>query len=108
MIEVYDLSNKVPVILSVLVIAAVFIKGFSNRLSDSLESGKGYRGIPGAVDYYTQGGHLVRLVRKGRTFRAYLAENLSLPDIRYDRYGLYIDTGCRTENDAEIYVDRLL
>lgn len=107
MYEIYDLAHEVPFILSVIVIITFFLREYACRRKD-VPADITFSGIPRATDYYTCGGHLVRMVKQGQTFRAYLTEDIFMPDLRRDRFGKYIETGCFQEEDAEMFVDQIL
>jgi len=107
MYAVYDLAHKIPIILSIVVILSFLMREFiSRRQNGFTDASPG--GIPGASDYYTRGGHLVRMVKRGWSYRAYLTEDIVMPNLRHDMFGAFIDTGCRSEEDAELFVDRIL
>ncbi len=106
MFAVYDISEKLPLILSVITIILFGIREFALRQSNTFYNNS-YKGIPGACDYYAHGGHLFQIVKRGRNYRAYLTENMFLPNLKRDRYGDYIETCCHQEEDAERFLDRL-
>ena len=107
MYAVYDLAHRVPMILSVVVIFSFFMREYiSRRQNEFTDAYPG--GIPGASDYYTCGGHLVRMVKRGWSYRAYLTEDIVMPGLKHDMFGTFIDTGCRSEEDAELFMDRML